>query len=88
MFARNRRLQCWDGSTAIACNKVVSMLVDKGSLSEERGTFVSLAMIQTLNPYLECALRRGVDVPAHALGWVHQPLLISPHKTTNPPHGI
>ena len=31
-------LQSWDGSTAIACNKVVSMLVDKGSLSEERGT--------------------------------------------------
>ena len=90
MFARNRWLLHWDGSTppAIACNKVVSMLVDKGSLSEERGTFVSLAMIQTLNPYLGCALRRGVDVPASALGWVHQPLLISPHKTTNPPHGI
>ena len=69
---------------AIACSKVVSMLVDKGSLSEERGTFVSLVMIQTLNPYLGRALCRGVDVPANALGWVHQLLLFSPHKTTNP----
>ena len=41
-------------------------------------------MIQTLNPYLGCALRRGVDVPSIALGWVHQSLLISPLKTTNP----
>ena len=71
-------------SPTIACRKVVSMLVDKGSLSEERGTFVSLVMIQTLNPYLGRGLRRGVDVPASALGWVHQPLLFSPHKTTNP----
>ena len=64
------------------------MLVDKRSLSYERGTFVSLVMIQTLNPYLGCALCRGVDEPAHALGWVHQLLLFSPHKTTNPPHGL
>ena len=80
----------WDevSSLAVACSQVVSMLVYKRSLSDERGTFVSLVMIQTLNPYLGCALCRGVDVPAHALGWVHQLLLFSPHKTTNPPHGI
>ena len=71
----------WDeaSSPAVACSQVVSMLVYKGSLSDERGTFVSLVMIQTLNPYLGRALRRGVDVPASALGWVHRPLLISPH---------
>ena len=76
----------WDeaSSPAVACSKVVSMLVYKGSLSDERGTFVSLVMIQTLNPYLGRALCRGVDVPAHALGWVHQLLLFSPHKNDEP----
>ena len=45
---------CWDGleviPPAITCDKVVSMLVVKGTLSEERGTFASLVIIQTLKP--------------------------------------
>ena len=58
----------WDGHIppTIACNRVVFMLVVKGSLSEERGTFASLVIIQTLkiiprarsSPRSRCARKR------------------------------